>query len=244
MEEKHVLPLEKDVSHGSLPQEQVEYMERLLTRHYGCRVTSVERYCDGFRAWQSAIEDKVKRMEAKEERYYAWPVQRQEDWSDEEYEKWVKYYEEEEQREIDRWKAVLEALKLLYLPIYKSCLLNRLIYMGETLRSKQCPIHKGRWSGYAWGQSECECSLGSADITGWLPEDELDLGQKIALYCRDKGLNRAEYWHIMPASPEYEEGKANKASAAGYTVFAATMDEAIEQLAEKLSAMGFDPSKY
>ncbi len=51
----------------------------------------------------------------------------------------------------------------------KSNLLWRLIYGGESLRSRECPTHKGRWSGMAWNGDECACAGGGC-ITGWLPE--------------------------------------------------------------------------
>ena len=54
--------------------------------------------------------------------------------------------------------------------IYKSCLLDRMIYGGEELRTEPCPVHKGVWSGISFGEGKCECSTGScACTTGWLP---------------------------------------------------------------------------
>lgn len=59
------------------------------------------------------------------------------------------------------------------LAIGKSCLLDRLIYGGEKLRTRPCPKHKGTWSGISFSKDEgCECSRGScACTTGWLPND-------------------------------------------------------------------------
>jgi hypothetical protein len=56
----------------------------------------------------------------------------------------------------------------LQLDITKSCLLHRLIYGGEPLRSEQCPIHHGEWSGSRPDPCPAGCSYGY-DITGWLP---------------------------------------------------------------------------
>lgn len=56
--------------------------------------------------------------------------------------------------------------------IYKSCLLDRLIYGGETLRVKPCPLHRGRWSGCSLEPCPEGCSFGS-NITGWLPSDKV-----------------------------------------------------------------------
>ena len=54
--------------------------------------------------------------------------------------------------------------------ISKSNLLARLFYGGEELRTEQCPIHKGKWSGCTLVKDmECEgvCADGF-NVTGWL----------------------------------------------------------------------------
>ena len=53
--------------------------------------------------------------------------------------------------------------------ISKSCLLLRLIYAGETLRTRPCPTHRGRWSGCTPTPCATGCSFGD-NVTGWLPE--------------------------------------------------------------------------
>lgn len=60
------------------------------------------------------------------------------------------------------------------LTIHKSCLLDRLIYGGETLRTEKCPQHQGRWSGCRF--EPCECSHGSC-VTGWLPNENDPISQ-------------------------------------------------------------------
>jgi hypothetical protein len=50
----------------------------------------------------------------------------------------------------------------------KSNLLWRLLYLDQPLRTKKCPKHNGRWSGYLAPGETCECAVG-LDITGWLP---------------------------------------------------------------------------
>jgi hypothetical protein len=65
----------------------------------------------------------------------------------------------------------------------KSCLLDRLIYGGETLREKMCPIHKGHWSGCNFEGKNCDCAHDSC-ITGWLqnPSDsKSDASVKVML---------------------------------------------------------------
>jgi hypothetical protein len=51
--------------------------------------------------------------------------------------------------------------------IHKSCLLDRLIYAREPLRTEMCPRHKGKWSGCVFEKLECGCQFGS-NVTGWL----------------------------------------------------------------------------
>ncbi|MBA3394183.1 MAG: hypothetical protein H0T89_16160 [Deltaproteobacteria bacterium] len=57
--------------------------------------------------------------------------------------------------------------------IGKSCLLSRLIYGGEQLRIRQCPLHGGRWSGYGIEACPAGCSYG-LNLTGWLPNDRVE----------------------------------------------------------------------
>src|ERR1700676_4651157 len=53
------------------------------------------------------------------------------------------------------------------LAIHKSCLLDRLIYGRERLRTEMCPEHKGKWSGCVFEKLDCGCQFG-ANATGWL----------------------------------------------------------------------------
>jgi len=52
--------------------------------------------------------------------------------------------------------------------VTKSNLLWRLLYEGEGLRTEPCPIHKGHWSGCAWGDDQCPHCMSGDNITGWL----------------------------------------------------------------------------
>ena len=60
--------------------------------------------------------------------------------------------------------------RMLLNSIGKSCLLDRLIYAGEPLRKRPCPVHRGHWSGY-WKDAPCAegCAFGPSN-TGWLAE--------------------------------------------------------------------------
>jgi hypothetical protein len=63
------------------------------------------------------------------------------------------------------WARDKDDVSHLALSIEKSCLLDRLIYGGEPLRTERCPKHKGRWSGCV--PDPCPiCSYGS-NVTGW-----------------------------------------------------------------------------
>lgn len=54
----------------------------------------------------------------------------------------------------------------------KSNLLWRLIYGGEKVRTRPCPVHKGEWSGCILDPDKlCACACGS-NLTGWLPDDD------------------------------------------------------------------------
>lgn len=59
--------------------------------------------------------------------------------------------------------------RFLIIDIYKSCLLDRLIYCGEELRTEKCPKHDGHWSGINFGKDQCECLCSCGCTTGWLP---------------------------------------------------------------------------
>jgi len=57
----------------------------------------------------------------------------------------------------------------LRLSIIKSCLLHRMIYLGEPLRTEKCPIHQGQWSGIKFERCPHGCDATCGCSTGWLP---------------------------------------------------------------------------
>lgn len=58
----------------------------------------------------------------------------------------------------------------LRLRITKSCLLDRLLHLGEEPRTVRCPAHEGRWSGLQAEPCPHGCNLASCGCTtGWLP---------------------------------------------------------------------------
>lgn len=66
-------------------------------------------------------------------------------------------------------KDLVVAARRVKLAVTKSNLLYRLIYLGQRLRTRPCPEHKGHWSGYSEQPCPHGCSSG-LDVTGWLPE--------------------------------------------------------------------------
>lgn len=72
---------------------------------------------------------------------------------------------------LERFPSYREAFASVRISIVKSNLLARLIYDGQKLRTRQCPIHKGTWSGCVPEPCEAGCSDGM-NLTGWLPEPE------------------------------------------------------------------------
>jgi len=94
-----------------------------------------------------------------------------------------------------------------FMAITKSNLLSRLLYEGEELRTKKCPVHQGQWSGCRWEVQECAtifypqgCMSGS-NITGWLPEQKDRLKQiesnKDKLKCKFCGIVKEYILHNM-----------------------------------------------
>jgi hypothetical protein len=73
---------------------------------------------------------------------------------------------------LHRWPTQLEAMK--------SCLLARLVYLGEPVRTEMCPRHQGHWSGCRFDYSPegaCDCQkvltlegevVYGSNVTGWL----------------------------------------------------------------------------
>lgn len=67
--------------------------------------------------------------------------------------------------DVDNWD-----LGALRLAVVKSCLLDRLLYCGEALRTRPCPEHQGRWSGCC-RRHPCPhgCDGPCGCRTGWVP---------------------------------------------------------------------------
>jgi len=78
------------------------------------------------------------------------------------------YQEEKEAGEAHPcFQHLVSSMEDVELAINKSSLLWRLIYNREDLRTKKCPVHKGKWSGVPSPESDCEHGC---DLTGWVPD--------------------------------------------------------------------------
>lgn len=130
--------------------EWVSAYEAKLAEYYKEPVRPISFYCNQFILWRRAILDALERGDF--------------DWDD---------YTKE------RWQKVVSALNEVEIPIRKSNLLWRLLYGGEDLRTEQCPIHKGHWSGCKFGGDACPHCMYGYDVTGWVgtANQQLSLGE-------------------------------------------------------------------
>lgn len=147
-----------------------DYLEE-LARHFGEPIRPVSEYCDAFREWGRAIGEKIQRDKEKLGGYPTFT----EEHDKLSYDEKPDYYWIVKQLEQDvaNWSKVSDGLSYATIPIMKSNYLWRLIYGDGQKRTKMCPEHKGRWSGYGWVDKDAACKYGCQhgyDITGWLPE--------------------------------------------------------------------------
>jgi hypothetical protein len=132
--------------------------EKLLTEYYKEPVLPVSSYCNSFRTWANAL-----RQYAKETTYGA-NTQQIEKYGD------------------PRLHKIVEMLGDIEIAITKSNLLARLIYGGEELRTEQCPIHKGRWSGCR--HPACPMCHDGLNITGWVRPELTGLFTLVCAECK------------------------------------------------------------
>jgi hypothetical protein len=149
-------------------------------------VMGVSKYCDALRTWQSALGERAERQ-----RVALYPDIRSEDRAKVDA-AWKLYHEEKKMRlevglhhremssergialnMLTHYEEACERVGWVFTQIAKSCLLWRLIYDGQELRTVPCPVHEGHWSGCAWPEKPedvCACMDGS-NVTGWLPNE-------------------------------------------------------------------------
>lgn len=125
-------------------------MLRRLSAYYGDLVMPMKRYCTAFERWLGAIEALNKRP--------------------------LRAGEKAEYKLGHSW---FKEISGILLAIRKSSLLGRLLYEGEMLRTEECPVHKGKWSGMEHPENPCPHGCG---FVGWLPQpnDPLHITRKAA----------------------------------------------------------------
>lgn len=77
-------------------------------------------------------------------------------------------YKEDGAKPTSKFADIAPRMRSLRTAIQKSNLLWRLIYGGEPLRTKKCPVHQGHWSGLPHPDNDCEHGC---ELTGWIPDD-------------------------------------------------------------------------
>lgn len=116
---------------------EAEALLKKLSEHYQQPVQPIDRYCEALRTWEHAIRDRAQRSA------------------------------EAKSRSAQDDLKMAQDVNHVFLQIRKSSLLARLLYGGEKLRSKMCPVHQGKWSGLEHSGNECHHGCG---LTGWIAE--------------------------------------------------------------------------
>lgn len=81
-------------------------------------------------------------------------------------ETWARTVTKDEKPAVGSLRHAIGAVRFA---LSKSALAARLVYGGERLRTRECPEHKGRWSGVEFPEKRCPHGC---QYTGWLPEPD------------------------------------------------------------------------
>ena len=73
-------------------------------------------------------------------------------------------------RKRHRLRDTIHLLRSVEIDIRKSGMLYRMLYLGEKLRTKKCPVHKGKMDTGMWTLRQGEVC--ACQGSGWLPEPE------------------------------------------------------------------------
>lgn len=170
---------------GALTDGQAERILAVLAKHFKQPVMPIKRYCDGLRTWQQCMKDRCNRtLEA----LYPGILSPDVDAKTREA-LWERYRTERDDpdpllvtahtvvmssrlAELNQLRAHEQAcnqIDWVFVQIEKSNLLVRILYAGEKLRARMCPVHKGVWIGCFADDPGCGC-LSGANVTGWLKE--------------------------------------------------------------------------
>lgn len=143
--------------HGDVKRQEIADKLNELVEFFGTPVMPVTQYCEAFDKWAEAIKmgngkwNNITNSIKPPEGY---------------------------RTEYPHGEEFVDYLDKIGMAIMKSNLMWRLLYGGEKLRTKICPVHKGRWSGTTWDK-EIECvklfpphgCLSGDNITGWLNDE-------------------------------------------------------------------------
>lgn len=152
--------------------EEAEVLLKQLKEHYHQPVMPISKYCKALTTWTTCLQDRVDREKEKAFPGISGPLSHPD--TVKAYEAYNEARKSKDVKYNDLWSAMGAAsdVDFTFLQIRKSALLDRLLYVGEALRTEMCPKHKGTWSGVAWSENEgCEHGCG---LTGWLPKKKND----------------------------------------------------------------------
>lgn len=161
----------RDHDGNAFTPEEAEAMLRRLSKHFKEPVMPIGRYCAALQLWQCALREKFDWLKSKlaagETKI---PMVLTGVSDDSVFKEWSRNVASE----LESAKQLSNDVDHVFRQITKSNLLSRLLYSGESLRTKRCPAHQGFWSGCSSQDEACGCQKmqnGSTDsnVTGWLP---------------------------------------------------------------------------
>lgn len=167
-----------------------EAMLKTLGKRLGGPVMPIRRYCDALRTYETALVDRALRLRAElypdingtplddpevhARALAALDLYRAERLETEARRAWIDERRLDQLETLYRYEAEADRVSCVFSQITRSNLLARLLYDGEPLRERPCPVHKGKWSGCTWptkSEDCCSCMSG-CNVTGWLPNEE------------------------------------------------------------------------
>jgi hypothetical protein len=113
-----------------------------LAAYFNQPVLPLQRFCGAIEQWMGAIEQASRENQALPEA----------------------------ERRHQQGESYWPHLRAMRIDIRKSALLGRLIYDGQKLRTKKCPLHQGRQHMHIHLGFEAQCPH-ECDGTGWLREE-------------------------------------------------------------------------